>query len=221
MARNQNQSLERRQAILSFIKDYWEQHRISPTMREIQSGTHISSLSVISYHLNALEMAGALTRDDYCSRSIVVTPPRGIRQAESVAVPVVGVIVASAPAPTPDADALASADKWVQVDRSLVGKTDDLYALEVKGNSMIDALINHGDIVIMRKVQEVRNGDLAAVFLTEREETTLKRVYLEGERMMLKPENPLMEPFYVDASMAQIHGRVVCCLRQTEAGTGL
>ena len=123
--------------------------------------------------------------------------------------------------PTPDADALASADKWVQVDRSLVGKTDDLYALEVKGNSMIDALINHGDIVIMRKVQEVRNGDLAAVFLTEREETTLKRVYLEGERMMLKPENPLMEPFYVDASMAQIHGRVVCCLRQTEAETGL
>ena len=87
--------------------------------------------------------------------------------------------------------------------------------LEVKGNSMIDALINDGDIVIMRRDQEVRNGDLAAVFLTDRNESTLKRVYREGKRLKLKPENPTMKPFYVDARYAQIQGRVVCVIRRT------
>jgi len=134
-----------------------------------------------------------------------------------VSVPIVGRIVASEPAPTPDPDALADAENTIQIARSIVGNGDGLYALEVKGDSMIDALINDGDIVIMRRTSEVNNGDLAAIFLTDRNESTLKRVYREkgGLRLKLKPENPNMKPFYVDARHAQIQGKVVCVIRRT------
>jgi repressor LexA len=96
----------------------------------------------------------------------------------------------------------------------MVSNTEDLYALEVKGDSMIDALINDGDIVVMKRVADVRNGDLAAVLLTDKNETTLKRVFHEGKRLKLKPENPTMKPFYVDARHAQIQGRVMCVIRK-------
>ena len=78
-------------------------------------------------------------------------------------------------------------------------------------------LINDGDIVVMSKGAEVRNGDLAAVFLTNKNESTLKRVYFEGKRIKLKPENPTMKPFYVDARDAQIQGKVVCVFRRTSS----
>ena len=129
-------------------------------------------------------------------------------------VPIVGRIVASAPVPIPDADALRDSDNSVQIARSMLEGEEDLYALEVQGNSMIDALISDGDIVVMRRNTEVKNGDLAAIFLTDRNESTLKRVYHEGRRLRLKPENPLMQPFYVDARHAQIQGKVVCVLRK-------
>jgi repressor LexA len=132
-----------------------------------------------------------------------------------ISIPLVGRIVASEPAPTPEADALRDAENSVQIARSLVGSEDGLYALEVKGNSMIDALINDGDIVVMRSNTEVKNGDLAAVFLTDRNESTLKRVYREGKKLKLKPENPTMKPFYVDARHAMIQGKVMCVIRKT------
>jgi repressor LexA len=170
---------------------------------------------MVSYHLKALERASMLNRYERRSRGLVINEPNRVHPSEVAAVPIVGVIGASAPAPTPDADALVSAENSVQIARSMVGTGEGLYALEVKGNSMIDALINDGDIVIMRRDQEVRNGDLAAVFLTDRNESTLKRVYREGKRLKLKPENPTMKPFYVDARYAQIQGRVVCVIRRT------
>jgi repressor LexA len=205
---------EPQQKILAFITQYVEHNNVPPTIREIQHGTGISSTSMVSYHLKALERAQVLNRYERRSRGLVVHNVNRT-QYEIVSVPIVGVIVASEPAPTPDADALASAENAVQIARSMVGAADNLYALEVKGNSMIDALINDGDIVVMRRDQEVKNGDLAAVFLTERNESTLKRVYREGKRLKLKPENPTMKPFYVDARNAQIQGRVVCVIRRT------
>ena len=116
--------------------------------------------------------------------------------------------------PTPDADALRSADDRIQIARSLVKDTDDLFALIASGDSMIDALIHDGDIIIMKKETDVKNGELAAVFLTEKNESTLKRVYKEGKRLKLKPENPTLKPFYVDARFAQIQGRVMCVIRR-------
>ncbi len=215
MAKTTGQLTEPQQKILTYITNYVEQNSVPPTIREIQNGAGISSTSMVSYHLKALERAQLLNRYERRSRGLVVNEPGRVHAYDVVSVPIMGVIVASAPAPTPDADALAAAESNVQIARSLVGSVEGLYALEVKGNSMIDALINDGDIVIMRRDQEVRNGDLAAVFLTDRNESTLKRVYREGKRLRLKPENPTMKPFYVEARHAEIQGRVVCVIRRT------
>jgi repressor LexA len=168
----------------------------------------------VSYHLKALERAQILNRYERRSRGVVITAPNRINPRDMVSIPIVGRIVASEPAPTPDADALADAENTLQIARSMVGNAEDLYALEVKGNSMIDALISDGDIVVMSKGAEVRNGDLAAVFLLDKNESTLKRVYFEGKRLKLKPENPTMKPFYVDARSAQIQGKVLCVIRR-------
>lgn len=205
---------ESQRRILEFITHYVEQNDVPPTIREIQKGASISSTSMVSYHLKALERAQMLSRYERRSRGVVITHAGRVNPREMVNVPIVGRIVASLPAPTPDADALADAENSVQIARSMVGSAEDLYALEVQGNSMIDALINEGDIVVMSKGAEVRNGDLAAVFLTDRNESTLKRVFFEGKRLKLKPENPTMKPFYVDARHAQIQGKVLCVIRR-------
>lgn len=206
---------ESQQRILEFINAYVEKNEVPPTIREIQKGAGISSTSMVSYHLKALERAQILSRYERRSRGVVISHPKRVNPRDMVSIPLVGRIVASEPAPTPDADALANEENTVQIARSMVGNAEDLYALEVKGNSMIDALINDGDIVVMSKGAEVRNGDLAAVFLTGKNESTLKRVYFEGKRLKLKPENPTMKPFYVDARDAQIQGKVVCVFRRT------
>jgi repressor LexA len=97
----------------------------------------------------------------------------------------------------------------------LAGDTDDLFALHVQGDSMIDALVNDGDIVIMRQARRVENGEMAAVWLPEREETTLKRVYWEGNRVRLQPANPTMGPIYVnDPSKVEVQGKVVMVIRR-------
>ena len=206
---------ESQQRILEFINAYVEKNEVPPTIREIQKGAGISSTSMVSYHLKALERAQILSRYERRSRGVVISHPKRVNPRDMVSIPLVGRIVASEPAPTPDADALVNEENTVQIARSMVGNAEDLYALEVKGNSMIDALINDGDIVVMSKGAEVRNGDLAAVFLTGKNESTLKRVYFEGKRLKLKPENPTMKPFYVDARDAQIQGKVVCVFRRT------
>jgi len=204
--------------IMEFIGRYVEANELPPTIREIQRGAGISSTSMVSYHLKALERANLLNRRERSSRGVRMRDAHKATERtfvrEVVSVPIVGRIVASAPTPIPDADALRDTDNCVQIARSLVEGDEDLYALEVQGNSMIDALINDGDIVVMKRNAEVKNGDLAAVFLTDRNESTLKRVYHEGRRLRLKPENPSMRSFYVDARDAQIQGRVVCVLRK-------
>jgi repressor LexA len=208
---------EPQQRILSFISRYMEEHDVPPTIREIQKGAGISSTSMVSYHLKALERANLLNRYERRSRGVVLTQAHRISPRDIVSVPIVGRIVASEPSPTPDPDALADVENTIQIARSLVGSADGLYALEVQGDSMIDALINDGDIVIMRRTDEIKNGDLVAIYLTDRNESTLKRVYREkdGKRLKLKPENPTMKPFYVDAHHALIQGKVMCVIRKT------
>jgi repressor LexA len=208
---------EPQQRILAYINKYMEENGVPPTIREIQHGTGTSSTSMVSYHLKGLESRQLINRHERKSRGVLPQSQALNRAAlrDVVSIPLVGRIVASEPAPTPEAVALREAENSVQIARSLVGSEDGLYALEVKGNSMIDALINDGDIVVMRSNTEVKNGDLAAVFLTDRNESTLKRVYREGKKLKLKPENPTMKPFYVDARNAMIQGKVMCVIRKT------
>ena len=215
MAKSNPGLSEPQQKILDYINAYLEANDIPPTIREIQHGTGISSTSMVSYHLKALERAQLLNRRERRSRGLVMNEPHRPHLRDVISIPMVGVIqCGSEPVPTPDPDALLATDNTVQLARSFVGNVDGLYALEAKGDSMIDALINDGDIVIMRRDQDIKNGDLAAVFLMDRNESTLKRVFKEGRRLKLKPENPMLKPFYVDARHAQIQGRVVCVIRR-------
>ena len=108
----------------------------------------------------------------------------------------------------------------IDVARSLLPtqKEDDLFALTVSGDSMIDAMVNDGDIVIMRPPREKpRNGEMVAVWLNDRDETTLKYFYLENGRVRLQPANPTMDPIYIDdPSTVEIQGQVVMVVRQLE-----
>ena len=94
---------------------------------------------------------------------------------------------------------------------------NELFALEVQGDSMIDAMVNDGDIVIMKQAQEARNGEMVAVWLDDRDETTLKYFYKEDGRVRLQPANPTMKPIIVDDPAAvKIQGKVVMVIRQMD-----
>lgn len=203
----------RQQAMLEFITGFIEESGYPPTIREIGKACGISSTSVVNYNLNKLERDGYLARDREVSR--------GLRLSDAlpgnlVRVPLLGRIVASEPVPMPSDPAVLGEDRAIELTRDIVDVGDDLFALQVKGDSMVDAMIGDGDIVIMRPHPNVQNGDLVAVWLTDREETTLKRIYMEGNRVRLQPANPTMEPIYIDdPSTVQIQGRVVAVVRQT------
>ncbi len=97
----------------------------------------------------------------------------------------------------------------------LIAEQEGLFALKVKGNSMIDALINDGDIVVMKKQETAENGEMCAVWLRDKNETTLKRFHREkGNRIRLQPMNPTMEPLYANAKNIAIQGKVVLVVRQ-------
>jgi repressor LexA len=206
----------RQEAILEFIAEFFDKQGFPPTIREIGTACSISSTSVVNYNLDKLEREGYLTRSREVSRGLRLIGPLAA-PAGLVRVPLVGRIVAGEPAPVPDGDfGILGADEAIEVTRDIVTESDDLFALEVKGDSMIDELIKDGDIVIMRPHVNWHNGDTVAVWLTDREETTLKRIYKEkGGRIRLQPANPTMKPIYIDdPASVQVQGRVVAVVRQ-------
>jgi repressor LexA len=205
----------RQEAILEFIAEFFNEQGYPPTIREIGTACNISSTSVVNYNLDKLEREGYLTRSREVSRGLRLTGP--LASPGLVRVPLVGRIVAGEPAPVPPADfGILGADEAIDLTRDIVTQSDDLFALEVKGDSMIDDLIKDGDIVIMRPHLNWRNGDMVAVWLTDKEETTLKRIYKEkGGRIRLQPANPTMEPIYIDdPKSVEVQGRVVAVVRQ-------
>jgi repressor LexA len=149
---------------------------------------------------------------------------RGAAQSvvEMLRVPVIGRIVASQPIPVPASDLnYFDPDSGVDIARSLLPareKAGDLFALEVSGDSMIDAMINDGDIVIMKKAQDAHNGEMVAVWLDDNDETTLKYFYRENNRVRLQPANPTMGPIYIDnPAQVRIMGKVVMVVRQIKS----
>jgi repressor LexA len=136
-------------------------------------------------------------------------------------IPIAGRIVAGAPMPVPATDfSYYDSESMVDVAASLLPKGEkgeNLFALEVQGDSMIDAMVYDGDIVIMKAGGEARNGEMVAVWLRDRDETTLKYFYLEKGRVRLQPANPTMQPIYIDdPSIVEIQGKVVMVIRQVK-----
>lgn len=208
---------DRQREMLVFIGKFTQEKGYPPTIRQIGEAVSISSTSVVNYNLNKLEKDGYLTRDLKVSRGVrLVDAPgsKGARPGSLVTVPIAGFIFASQPVLVGDTPQTAS-DEAIEITRDLVKDASDLFALRVKGDSMIDAMVNDGDIVVMKKVERARNGEMVAVWLNDRSETTLKHFYLENGRVRLQPANPTMQPIVIDdPSTVEVQGKVVLILRQ-------
>jgi repressor LexA len=243
MARRRSKVLsERQKRILQVLATFQERAGYPPSIREICDQASISSTSVVNYYLDQLQEMGFIERDDRVSRGIrLVNPPptaygtpitslkqsasqavqslsRGV--AELLRVPMVGRIQAGLPMPVPASDfSYYDAESMVDVAASMLPTREksakDLFALEVQGDSMIDAMINDGDIVIMKPAVEARNGEMVAVWLDGRDETTLKYFYMENNKVRLQPANPTMSPIIIDNPKdVRIQGKVVMVIRK-------
>ncbi|CAG1014569.1 MAG: transcriptional repressor LexA [Anaerolinea sp.] len=211
---------EKQKSILRVIEEWVNQRGYPPTIRDIGREVGISSTSVVNYNLNKLVDAGFITRSKKFSRGIRVTGhndgemrPIIATDSESLQVRHLGQIVAGMPVPTLDGYA---GDEAIPVPSMLIGSHDpaQVYALTVKGHSMIDAMIDDGDMVILKHQQTARNGDMVAAWLIEREETTLKYFFEEGGRIRLQPANPTMDPIFVEKGKIQIQGKVLAVIRR-------
>jgi repressor LexA len=208
---------ERQRRIVEYLHEYVEENGYPPSIREIGAAAGISSTSVVSYNLKRLEEKGYISRDREVSRGLkLVTTGYQATPRAIVRIPLLGRIVAGEPLPVPGSDFALMGDDTVELTRDILGDPDGLYALQVQGDSMIDALINDGDIVVMRYQQKVENGEMAAVWLKDREEVTLKRFYNEGAQVRLQPANPTMQPIYVNPRQVEVQGKVMMVVRQLQ-----
>jgi repressor LexA len=204
----------RQQKIIDFIGRFYRERNCPPTIREIVNGCSISSTSVADYNLDILQEKGLIRRHSGISRGIEIAAESVFSRGNHV--PVIGRIAAGEPIPVPAPDTwdiTASAETMEVPDELTQGKIG-IYALKVKGTSMIDALINDGDTVLMQYVNVVENGEMAAVWLKSEKEVTLKKVYREKSRIRLQPANSTMKPIYVKPDNIEIQGKVIAVIRQ-------
>lgn len=229
---------EHHKKILRLVDHYMIEYGYPPSVRDLKNEGKFSSTSVVDYYLKQLTTQKIIERAEHTSRSIRllksleelgITPtpsPRRAAQAlrnaasDLLQVPVFGRIFASQPVPVPGSDFnYMDAESMVSVAQSMLPpreRGEGLYALEVRGDSMIDAMVNDGDIVIMKPTNVANNGEMVAVWLTDNDETTLKYFFNEGSRVRLQPANPQMGPIYKDPSVIQVQGKVIMIIRSVE-----
>lgn len=229
---------KRQKNILRYIYDCLREDSRPPTIREIGTALDISSTSVVNYNLNRLQEKDLLEREATVSRGLRLTDaafellnvkpaPAVPRPSTSpsileslqnlVRIPVLGNIVAGEPIEVGN-DAFTTYDEDDAIEFSatmLPGRTNDLFALRVSGDSMVDDMINDGDIVVMRPQQTIaQDGEMVAAWVTG-EGNTLKRIYRENNRIRLQPSNPNMGPIYADPNDVAVQGKVILVLRNT------
>jgi len=205
----------RQQKIISFLKRFWADTGYPPTVRDIVNGCRLSSTSVADYNLDLLEKKGYIRRQAGVSRGITL-PNRSQATSHSIQVPVIGQIAAGEPIPVPAADTwdVTASAETIEVPEELTQAKEGIYALKVKGSSMVDALITDGDTILMQYVNVVENGETAAIWLKAEKEVTLKKVYREPGRIRLQPANSQMQPIYTEPDNVEIQGRVIAIIRQ-------
>lgn len=202
----------RQRHIIQFIGDFLDEHGYPPTVRDIGRAVGITSTSVVDYNLKVLEREGLLRRAREVSRGIELSESlRPVRAAFSE-VPIVGRIAAGEPI-----EAVEERDQ----DRLLLSPSlapDGCYALRVKGKSMIEDLIDDGDVVVVRPQSSADNGDIVVALLTdstsETGRATLKRIYRERSNIRLQPANAALPPIFVDPASLRVQGKVVAVIRQ-------
>jgi len=203
----------KQECIIRYIRQFLRNHGYPPTIRDIARGCSISSTSVVAYNLNKLEQAGYIGRHSDISRGIELL--NGTEDSRKlVYVPIVGEIAAGEPIPVPDSETtnVISIER-LEVSRELTHGRENVYALRVKGDSMLDALIRDGDIVLMEYVSSAEEGDMVAVWLKREQEVTLKRFFAEPNWIRLEPANTQMKPIYTAPDNVEIQGKLVALIR--------
>lgn len=203
---------DRQRQMLLFIQEYVAEHGYPPTIREIGQRLGITSTSVVNYNLNKLKASGAIEREGQISRGLKLR-----RNPKVTLVPVLGTIAAGEPLRVFDPasiDELDEDQEMIEISAALAARSPRIYALRVKGDSMIDALVHDGDIVVLEPTDTAQDGDMVAAWIIDAEETTLKRYYNENGRIRLQPANPRLQPIYVSPDNVRVQGRVVAVIRQ-------
>lgn len=205
----------RQKQVLDYIVGYVDEHGYSPSFEELAAGLKLASLATIHKHITALEQKGYLTRRYNESRSIEVSAEYKRVEAERLAgqgipttggIPLMGRIAAGRP--------VESVADPVSLHFSDFAGSAETYALEVRGDSMIEDHICSGDYVLIERNTNVRDGEIV-VALVDGAETTLKRIYREGEgTIRLQPANSAMEPIRVAAQRVELQGKVLAVLRK-------
>jgi len=194
----------RQKEVLDFLEAFVSRNGYSPSFEEIARGMGLKSLATVHKHITNLEKKGMLDRVHNRSRSIDVLPP-GTRTRSSLKLQLAGRIAAGSPV-----EAMENPETISLAD--VVGNRD-VFALEVRGESMRDEHIINGDYVLVERTKTARQGEIV-VALVHGAETTLKRFYPEGNVVRLQPANLEMEPIYVPAAQVAIQGRVLGVLRK-------
>jgi repressor LexA len=235
---------ERQRKILQFIVGFVGENEFPPTIREIGEQVGISSTSVVNYNLAKLEELGLISRRKEVSRglslnwdrlqelspSLAMTPTQSTQPMPShrngsngsahsmpsmLRVPVLGAIAAGQPIMV-EARAPENTDEWVELPDGMIKARGPLFALRVKGDSMIDASVLSGDVVVLRQQETANDGDMVAAWIEGDEETTLKYLYREGRNVRLQPANPAYAPIIRPANKVRINGRVVYIMRSLD-----
>ena len=234
---------ERQRKILQFIVNFVGENEFPPTIREIGEQVGISSTSVVNYNLAKLEELGLISRRKEVSRGLALnwerlhalnpalaaslangngaTPPMpAVKQnggteyamPSMMRIPMLGSIAAGQPIQV-EARAPESADEFVELPEGVIKTRGPLFALRVKGDSMIDASVLNGDVVVLRQQETANDGEMVAAWIEGDEETTLKYLYREGRNVRLQPANPAFAPIIRPANKVRINGRVVYIVR--------
>jgi repressor LexA len=203
---------DRQRHILEFISRYVAEHDRPPTNREIGQAMGIASTGHVDYHLSVLAKKGYIEREANTSRGLKLTAVAEPNPRKRVYhVPVQGLIAAGAPI-----EAISDPNDAIELSDDFAAQ--DAYALRVRGKSMIEDLIDDGDLVVVSPTQSATNGDLVVALLTngasEHGEATLKRYYRERDKIRLQPANQAMKPIYVRPEDVQVQGKVIALIRR-------
>lgn len=197
----------RQRRILEFVQRFVAEKDYPPTCEEIRAGLELNSTSMVHRDLHALQEEGMLKRTPRVRRGMRLSQT----ERRVFSVPLLGTIAAGEPISFGDPIYEA-----LMLTSDILRQQDGLYALRVKGDSMIDALVNDGDIIVLKHEHEARNGDMVAVRLLDRDETTLKHFFRENGHVRLQPANPTLAPLFVHPSRVEVQGQVVAIVRQLD-----
>ena len=208
----------RRQRILSFLQEFYADNGIPPTVRDIQRACEISSTSVVDYNLEKLRESGYINRRQDVARGIEILDQEGEPISNAPRVHIIGSIAAGIPIPVLSTEDSASSQEFdtVEVSPDLQRQHGQLFALRVNGTSMVDALIDDGDVVIIKPVTEANNGEMVVAWLKQENEATLKKFYSEGVQVRLQPANSMMDPIFCSADNVEVRGKVVSVVRNLD-----